>query len=149
MEQILHRSDRLLLWSAHPVHRDDRSSAHRGITKITCNRILDKQLLQLELILRQQQILAAPGCTDCHSAHSIRLLGVFLVHASMNSAVLAPGRMPGRKPPYLRRFSAVSSGLNTTEVSVALRQIRNNTLLGVLLIAASVVLPFYFRSGTA
>ena len=31
-------------------------------------------------------------------------------------AVRRPGRMPGRKPPYLRRFSAVSFGSITTEV---------------------------------
>ncbi len=34
----------------------------------------------------------------------------------MYSAVRLPGRMPGTKPPYLRMFSATSSGLKTIDV---------------------------------
>ncbi len=35
---------------------------------------------------------------------------------SMNSAVRFPGLIPGMNPPYLRMFSAVSSGLKMIEV---------------------------------
>ena len=35
---------------------------------------------------------------------------------SRNSAVGLPGRTPGMNPPYLRRFSAWSTGLNVTAV---------------------------------
>ena len=35
---------------------------------------------------------------------------------SRYSAVFLPGRMPGTKPPFFFRFSAVSFGLNTTVV---------------------------------
>ena len=36
--------------------------------------------------------------------------------SSMYLAVLSPGLIPGTKPPYFLKFSAVSSGLNTIEV---------------------------------
>ena len=44
------------------------------------------------------------------------VLGWRVSTKSMYSAVRFPGRIPGRLPPYFLRFSAVSSGLNTTEV---------------------------------
>ena len=35
---------------------------------------------------------------------------------SIYIAVLSPGRIPGIKPPYFLKFSAVSVGLNVIEV---------------------------------